>query len=65
MLLTRINFNQPLQWAEIAKRIPGRDESSVRNRWYNAKTSEKKAKSKAEQATIQKQNVDSFKTGFM
>lgn len=56
---------ETLQWAEIAKRIPGRDESSVRNRWYNAKTSEKKAKSKAEQATIQKQNVDSFKTGFV
>ena len=44
---------------ESQKRIPGRDESSVRNRWYNAKTSEKKAKSKAEQASIQKQNVDS------
>ena len=35
---------------EIAKRIPGRNESSVKNRWYNVKTSEKKAKKKAEQA---------------
>ena len=38
------------QWAEIAKRIPGRNESSVKNRWYNVKTTEKKAKQKAEQA---------------
>ena len=30
------------KWAEIAKRIPGRNESSVKNRWYNVKTSEKK-----------------------
>jgi len=30
------------KWAEIAKRIPGRNESSVKNRWYNVKTQEKK-----------------------
>ena len=38
------------KWAEIAKRIPGRNESSVKNRWYNVKTGEKKKKKKAEQA---------------
>ena len=35
-----------LQWAEIAKRINGRNESSVKNRWYNVRTSKKKAEQK-------------------
>ena len=35
-----------MQWAEIAKRIPGRNESSVKNRWYNVRTSKKKAEQK-------------------
>lgn len=44
------------KWAEIAERIPGRNECAVKNRWYNFKTSEKKkakkkeAKEKAEEA---------------
>ena len=32
-----------MKWAEIAKRIVGRNESSVKNRWYNVRTSKKKA----------------------
>ena len=34
------------RWAEIARRIPGRSEQSVKNRWYNAKTSEKRKAAK-------------------
>ena len=30
------------KWADIAKRIPGRSEHSVKNRWYNMKTSMKR-----------------------
>ena len=30
------------KWADIAKRIPGRSEQNVKNRWYNMKTSMKR-----------------------
>ncbi|KAL3815816.1 hypothetical protein ACHAXA_010750 [Cyclostephanos tholiformis] len=34
------------KWSEIAKRISGRNENSVKNRWYNQKTSDKRAHKK-------------------
>ena len=44
-----------MQWAEIAKRIPGRNESSVKNRWYNVRTSKKKAEQKKKSKTKKRQ----------
>jgi len=38
------------KWCEIAKRIPGRNEASVKNRWYNQKTSDKRAEKKRQRA---------------
>ena len=32
------------QWSKIARVIPGRSENSVKNRWYNEKTSRQRAK---------------------
>ncbi|KAL3790604.1 hypothetical protein ACHAW5_011178 [Stephanodiscus triporus] len=39
------------KWSEIAKRIPGRNENSVKNRWYNQKTSDKRAQKKKREET--------------
>ena len=44
-----------MQWADIAKRIPGRNESSVKNRWYNVRTSKKKAEQKKKSKTKKRQ----------
>jgi len=44
-----------MQWAEIAKRIVGRNESSVKNRWYNVRTSKKKAEQKKKKKTKKRQ----------
>lgn len=41
-LLTEAQKELGNKWADIARRIPGRSESSVKNRWYNAKTSDKR-----------------------
>ncbi len=50
-LLTEAQKELGNKWAEIAKRIPGRSENSVKNRWYNAKTSlKRKAEKEAEEA---------------
>jgi hypothetical protein len=47
-----------MQWAEIAKRIPGRNESSVKNRWYNVRTSKKKAEQKKKSKTKKRQLLE-------
>lgn len=50
-LLTEAQKELGNRWAEIAKRIPGRSENSVKNRWYNAKTSlKRKAEKETEEA---------------
>ena len=33
-------------WSDIAKRIPGRTETSVKNRWYNQRTTDRRAAKK-------------------
>ena len=50
-LIFNTSLSHHLQWADIAKRIPGRNESSVKNRWYNVRTSKKKAEQKKKSKT--------------
>mmetsp|Transcript_10496 Transcript_10496/g.22749 ORF Transcript_10496/g.22749 Transcript_10496/m.22749 type:complete len:414 (+) Transcript_10496:341-1582(+) len=38
------------KWSEVAKRVPGRSENSVKNWWYNHQTSEKRKKKRKEKA---------------
>ena len=47
-----------MQWAEIAKRIAGRNESSVKNRWYNVRTSKKKAEQKKKKKKSKKRQLE-------
>jgi len=42
-LLHEMQVKYGNQWSKIAEFIPGRSENSVKNRWYNEKTSRKRA----------------------
>jgi len=45
------------KWSDIARRIPGRSENSVKNRWYNQKTSDKRAQKKKNDQASFKQSI--------
>ena len=58
-LLTEAQKELGNKWAAIAQRIPGRSENSVKNRWYNAKTSlKRKAEREAEEAEERRQREE-------
>ncbi len=57
-LLTQAQQELGNNWVEIAKRIPGRSISSVKNRWYNARTSlKRKAEKEAEERNKDKEEI--------
>ena len=41
------------KWTDIAKRIPGRTETSVKNRWHNQKTTDRREAKKREELAAQ------------
>ncbi len=57
-LLTEAQKELGNRWSEIAKRIPGRSENSVKNRWYNAKTSLKRKTEKETEEAEKRRHIE-------
>jgi len=53
------------KWSEIAKRIPGRSENSVKNRWYNQKTSDRRAVQKRTLMKYDSSGSADYSSGLM